>query len=391
MCDFCFGPLEVVYDYNAIHQIISRERIEKGPLSIWRYQDLLPVDWENAVDLNAGFTPMIKSKNLGKMLGLDNLFIKNDSVNPSFSFKDRVVAVASTKAIEFGFDTLACASTGNLAGAVAAHAARAGMRGVVFIPDDLEHGKFIGAAIYGCTIVAVDGSYDDVNRLCSEIADNYRWAFVNVNMRPYYAEGSKTLGYETIEQLGWRLPDHTIVPAASGELYTKIWRGFNEMVEMELVDGPVYTRMHLTQPQGCSPIVDAAQRNASQVKPIKPNTIARSLAIGNPAAGLYALKVIDESQGSSTAVPEEEIAEGIKLLAETEGIFTETAGGVVISALKQLVRQGLIQKHDKTVAFITGNGLKTQEVVEDVVQPLKIKPTFSAFEQAFAEVAVLQN
>jgi threonine synthase len=265
------------------------------------------------------------------------------------------------------------------------------MRGVVFIPDNLEYGKFIGAAIYGCTIVAVDGSYDDVNRLCSEIADNYRWAFVNVNMRPYYAEGSKTLGYETIEQLGWRLPDHTIVPAASGELYTKIWRGFNEMVEMELLDGPVHTRMHLTQPQGCSPIVEAAQKNATQVKPIKPNTLARSLAIGNPAAGLYALKVIAESQGTSTAVPEEEIAEGIKLLAETEGIFTETAGGVVISGLKQLVRQGVIQKDDTTVAFITGNGLKTQEAVEGVVQPLKIKPMFSEFEQAFNEVAVLQN
>ena len=391
VCDFCFGPLEVVYDYDAIARVISHQRIEKGPLSIWRYQDLLPVDWEKAVDLNAGFTPMIKSKNLGKLLGLDNLYIKNDSVNPSFSFKDRVVAVASTKALEFGFDTIACASTGNLAGAVAAHAARAGMRALVFIPADLEYGKLIGAAIYGATLVAVDGSYDDVNRLCSEIADNYRWAFVNVNLRPYYAEGSKTLGYEAAEQLGWRLPHHTIVPAASGELYTKIWRGFNELASLGLVEGPVHTRMHLTQPEGCSPIVQAFQRNGTQVKPVKPNTVAKSLGIGNPAAGVYALRVLRECKGTATIVPEEEVVDGIKLLAETEGIFSETAGGVVVSCLKRLAQQGIIQREDVTVAFITGNGLKTQEAVEGVVKPLKIKPSFSDFEQALNGVKIAQG
>ena len=238
VCDFCFGPLEPVYDYDSIARIISRERIASGPLSMWRYQDLLPVDGKDAVDINAGFTPLIKSKNLGKLLGLENLYLKNDSVNPSFSFKDRVVTVAATKALEFGFDTLACASTGNLACSVAAHAARAGMRAVVFIPADLEHGKVVGAAIYAPIVVAVKGSYDEVNRLCSEVADSYPWAFVNINMRPYYAEGSKTLAYEVVEQLGWKLPHHTIVPSASGSLFTKIWKGFNEMASLGLIDGP---------------------------------------------------------------------------------------------------------------------------------------------------------
>lgn len=389
VCDLCFGPLEVDYDYDAIAKVVTRDSIEKGPLSMWRYENFLPVDFNGAVDLNAGFTPMIKAKNLGEMLGLDNLYLKNDSVNPSFSFKDRVVAVASTKAIELGFDTLACASTGNLAGSVAAHAARAGMKGVVFIPADLEAGKLIGASIYGCTLVAVDGSYDDVNRLCSEIADNYRWAFVNVNLRPFYAEGSKTLGYETIEQLGWKLPDHAIVPAASGELYTKIWRGFNEMAELDLVEGPVKTNMHIAQARGCSPIVEAFLAKESQVTPVKPNTIARSLAIGNPAAGAFALKVAKDSYGTATAVPEPEVAAGMKLLAETEGIFTETAGGVVISCLKRLAEQKAISKADVTVVYITGNGLKTQEVVENVVSPIRISPTFDSFETTLGNLNIL--
>lgn len=389
MCDLCFGPLEVDYDYDAISKVVTRDSIEAGPLSMWRYENFLPVDFKDAVDLNAGFTPMIKAKNLGEILGLNNLYIKNDSVNPSFSFKDRVVAVASTKAIELGFDTLACASTGNLAGSVSAHAARAGMRGVVFIPADLEAGKLIGASIYGCTLVAVDGTYDDVNRLCSEIADNYRWAFVNVNMRPFYAEGSKTLGYETIEQLDWALPDHAIVPAASGELYTKIWRGFNEMAELDLISGPVKTNMHIAQAQGCSPIVEAFLTNESQVIPVKPDTIARSLAIGNPAAGAFALKVAKDSSGTATAVPEQEVEAGMKLLAETEGIFTETAGGVVISCLKRLAHQKTIGKDDVTVVYITGNGLKTQEVVEHVVAPVSISPTFDSFETTFGDLNIL--
>ena len=273
VCDFCFGPLEVVYDYETISEAVTTDEISRGPLSIWRYKDLLPASGDDPVDIMAGFTPMIKARNLGKRLGLNNLYIKNDSVNPSYSFKDRVVSVAATKAIEFGFETLACASTGNLACSVAAHAARAGIRSVVFIPSDLERGKVIGAAVYGPTMVAVDGTYDEVNRLCSEVGDNYPWAFVNINMRPYYAEGSKTLGYEVAEQLGWRLPDHVIVPSASGAMFTKIWKGFNELACLGLLDGvdamsfgadqntvhhpAVTTRMHMAQAEGCSPIVTA--------------------------------------------------------------------------------------------------------------------------------------
>ena len=386
VCDFCFGPLEPVYDYDAIARVISRDRIASGPLSMWRYQDLLPVDGKDAVDINAGFTPLIKSRNLGKLLGLENLYLKNDSVNPSFSFKDRVVTVAATKALEFGFDTLACASTGNLACSVAAHAARAGMRAVVFIPADLEHGKVVGAAIYSPLVVAVKGSYDEVNRLCSEVADNYPWAFVNINMRPFYAEGSKTLAYEVAEQLGWRLPQHVVVPTASGSLFTKIWKGFNELAALGLVEGSVETRMHLTQAGGCSPIADAFKSEDDVVKPVKPNTVAKSLAIGNPADGMYAIRCLRQSGGTAYAVPEEDVVDGMKLLAEEEGIFTETAGGVVVSGLKYLVKSGAIKRDEVTVAYITGNGLKTQEAVEDVVHPLPITPTMSSFEQALSSV-----
>ena len=381
VCDFCFGPLEVVLDYDAIAEVISRERIAAGPLSMWRYEDLLPADACDAVDLNAGFTPLLKAHNLGKALGLEELYLKNDAVNPSYSFKDRVVSVAATKALEFGFDTLACASTGNLAGAVAAHAARAGMKAFVFIPADLEMGKVIGSAIYGPTLVAVHGSYDEVNRLCSELADSYPWAFVNINMRPYYAEGSKTLAYEVAEQLGWRAPEHAVVPGASGSLFTKIWKGFQEFASLGLI-GPVGTRMHLAQAEGCSPIVTAYEAGITAIRPVKPDTIAKSLAIGNPADGYFALKTIEESTGSAYAVPEDRIVEGVKLLAETEGIFTETAGGVVISALKHLAKTGAIKRHEVAVAYITGNGLKTQEAVEEVVRPLSIQPTVSSFEAA---------
>jgi len=353
---------------------------------MWRYEDLLPVDGKDAVDINAGFTPLIKSKNLAKLLGLENLYIKNDCVNPSYSFKDRVVSVAATKALEFGFDTLACASTGNLACAVAAHAARAGMRAVVFIPADLERGKVVGAAIYSPIVVAVKGGYDEVNRLCSEVADNYHWAFVNINMRPYYTEGSKTLGYEVAEQMGWRLPHHAIVPSASGALFTKIWKGFNELASLGLVDGPVHTRMHMTQAAGCSPIVEAFKNEDDVIRPVRPKTVAKSLAIGNPADGIYALRTLRDSGGTAYAVPEEEVAAGMKLLAETEGIFTETAGGVVISGLKHLVKTGVIKRDEVTVAYITGNGLKTQEAVEDVVHPLDIIPTMSSFERALSSV-----
>jgi len=387
-CDYCFGPLEVAYNYEAISKVISRKKIESGPYSMLRYHDLLPIDLENAVEINAGFTPLMKCSNLGKALGLENLYIKNDSVNPTFSFKDRVVTVAATKAREFGFDTLACASTGNLACSVAAHAARAGMKAFVFIPADLERGKVVGAAVYNPTLIAVDGSYDEVNRLCSEIGDNYPWAFVNINIRPFYAEGSKTLAYEVAEQLGWKAPDHTVVPAASGSMSTKIWKGLKEFSNLGLI-GKVNTRMHVAQPEGCSPIIEAYDSKTLQVKPVKANTIAKSLAIGNPTDGIYALKTIQESKGSAVVAMESEIADSIKLLAETEGIFTETAGGVVISGLKRLVNEGKIKRDELTVAYITGNGLKTIEAVEDAVKPVFTKPNLEAFEESMHAGATL--
>ena len=381
VCDFCFGPLEVVYDYEAIGRVLSKERIQKGPLTIWRYRELLPVDAAEPVDLGTGFTPLIRAHNLGRALGLDELYVKNDSVNPTFSFKDRVVSVACTRAREFEFDTIACASTGNLAGAVAAHAAKAGMRAFIFIPEDLERGKIVGAAIYGPTLVTVKGGYDEVNRLCSELADSYAWAFVNINMRPYYAEGSKTLGYEVAEQLGWQAPAHCVVPLASGALFTKIWKGLHEFASLGLIP-EVRTRMHITQPAGNSPIVKAFEAEETRVRPVKPNTIAKSLAIGNPADGIYALQAVRESSGAATAVPEDDIVDGIKLLAQTEGIFTETAGGVAISGLKRLVERGEIKRDEPTVVFVTGNGLKTLEAVEDVARPISIAPTLASFEEA---------
>lgn len=382
VCEFCFGPLEVVYDYEQIKATTSRAKIEAGPRSMWRYADFLPADYNARTDINAGFTPLIRSRNLAETLGLDELYIKNDSVNPSYSFKDRVVSVAAAKALEFGFDTIACASTGNLAGAVSAHAARSGMSAYVFIPSNLEAGKVLSAAIYGATIVAVDGSYDVVNRLCSELADKYNWAFVNINVRPFYADGSKSLGYEVAEQLGWRYPVHAVAPAASGAMFTKIWKGLNEFADVGLIDGPVETRMHLAQAAGCAPIAEAFLEDRLMIKPVKPDSVAKSLAIGNPADGYYALKTIEASEGSAVVVPEHEVAAGVKLLAKTEGIFTEGAGGVVISGLKQLVESGMIKRSEPTVVYITGNGLKTVELVQDVVQPLHIKATVDAFEAA---------
>ena len=382
VCEFCFGPLEVVYDYDAINASTSREKIASGPRSMWRYADFLPADYNPVTDINAGFTPLIRSRNLAEELGLKELYIKNDSVNPSYSFKDRVVSVASAKALEFGFDTIACASTGNLAGAVSAHAARSGMKAYVFIPSDLEAGKVLTAAIYGATIVSVDGSYDVVNRLCSELADKYRWAFVNINVRPFYADGSKTLGYEVAEQLGWKAPVHAVAPAASGAMFTKIWKGLNEFADAGLIDTPVNTHMHLAQAEGCSPIASAYLDDRFIIKPVKPDSVAKSLAIGNPADGYYALKTIESSGGSAVVVEENEVSEGVKLLARTEGIFTEGAGGVAISALKKLAQSGTIKPNDQTVVYITGNGLKTVELVQDVVHPLLIEPTVDAFEAA---------
>ena len=388
VCEFCFGPLEVVYDYDAMREAVSRESIERGPASVWRYADLLPCDADAAVDIQAGFTPLIKAERLGEELGLRHLYLKNDCANPTWSFKDRVVTVAVTKAREFGFKTVACASTGNLANSVAAHAARAGLDAFVFIPSDLEQGKIVGSAVYGLNLIAVDGSYDDVNRLCSELAGKYPWAFVNVNVRPYYAEGSKTLAYEVAEQLGWRAPDHCIVPMASGSLYVKIWKGLQELAKLWLIDS-VQTKMSGVQAAGCSPIVSAWDAGTTNIRPVQPNTIAKSLAIGNPADGYYALGVMAESGGSGVAVSDDEIVAGIKLLAQTEGIFAETAGGVVVSGLKRLAESGRVDRDEVVVAFITGAGLKTQEAIRDeLVAPLRVEPTIASFEAALGEMNI---
>jgi len=387
VCEFCFGPLEVFYDYESLRRTLTRERIERGPPSMWRYADLLPADAEAAVDIGTGYTPLLRASNLGRLLGLERLYIKNDCQNPTWSFKDRVVSLAVTKAREFEFGTLACASTGNLANSVAAHAARAGMDAFVFIPADLEQGKIVGSAVYSPTLVAVDGSYDEVNRLCSELSDKYPWAFVNINMRPYYSEGSKTLAYEVCEQLGWRAPGHCIVPLASGSLYTKIYKGLKELAWLGLVDWRG-TRMSGAQALGCSPIVEAWDRQSLNIKPQKPNTIAKSLAIGNPADGYYALKTMSQSGGQGVAVSDDEIVAGIKLLAETEGIFAETAGGVGVAGLRRLIEQGHVDAQELVVAFITGAGLKTQEAVAPRLQPaLAVQPTITSFEDALSERA----
>ncbi len=373
VCEMCFGPLEVKYNYEEIKRTVSRKKIEEGPRSMWRYIDLLPVEGTALVGPHAGFTPMVHAKN-----------IKNDTVNhPTLSFKDRVVAVALTRARELGFETVACASTGNLANSVAAHAAAAGMTCYVFIPGDLEAAKVLGNLIYRPNVVEVEGNYDDVNRLCSEIAAEHGWAFVNINVRPYYAEGSKTLAFETIEQLGWRTPDQVVIPMASGSLLTKIWKGLNELHALGLVDA-VRTKINGAQAEGCSPIATAYKAGRDFFKPVKPKTIAKSLAIGNPADGYYALRATAESKGAMETVTDEEIVEGIKLLAQTEGIFAETAGGVTIGVLRKLVKQGVIKKPDVTVAYVTGNGLKTQEAVIDAVgRPVRIQPSLVSFEKTF--------
>ena len=383
-CDYCFGPMEVAYDYDAMRGVVTRESISAGPRSIWRYEALLPVDPEHRIDLQVGFTPLLRADNLARELGMRELWIKNDTMNPTWSFKDRVVAVASSRARQFGFETLACASTGNLANSVAAHAARGGMRAVVFIPHDLEAGKVLGSAIYDPTIVAVNGSYDDVNRLCSELADARHWAFVNINVRPYYAEGSRTLGYEVAEQLGWRKPDQCVVPMASGALFTKIYKGLSEFADLGLIDdSPV--RMYGAQAEGCSPIATAHAAGTMNVRPVKPRTIAKSLAIGNPADGYYALKVMQESGGGAVAVPDPEIVAAMKLLAECEGVFAETAGGVTLAALRKGLAEGRIDPEAATVIFITGGGLKTTDAVEgDVSRPIQIEGSLRSFEDAFA-------
>ena len=380
-CDFCFSPLEVSYDYKSMTKVVSREKFAAGPSTMWRYRHMLPVEGEE-VDIGTGFTPLVKADNLGFELGLKRLYIKNDCLNPTYSFKDRPVSVAATKAREFGFDTIACASTGNLAASVAAHAAKAKLKAYVFVPANVEPGKLVGAAIYNPVLITVDGNYDDVNRLCARVSQKYKWGFININLRPYYAEGSKTLGYEVAEQLGWRAPDCVVAPAASGLLFTRIWKGLDELAMFGLIE-PVNTHMYLTQAAGSSPIVNAFQAGTLHIHPVEPNTIATSIAMGNPADGSYALMVARQSGGGACAVTDEEAIAGMKLLAQTEGIFAEPVGGVVVAALRKLVAAKLIRKNELTVAFITGAGPRTQETVQDIVRPLAIQPTLESLEEVF--------
>ena len=384
VCEYCFGPLECNYDYEGIKKVVTRKSIENGPPSMWRYKDLLPIDEDPKVGFHTGFTPLVRAKNLGKALGVKNLYIKNDSVNhPTFSFKDRVVSVAISKAIEFGFDTVSCASTGNLANSVAAHAAEAGLKSCIFIPDGLEAGKILGTLVYGSQLIAVKGSYDDVNRLCSEIGANYNWAFVNINIRPYYGDGSKSYGYEIAEQLGWRTPDNVVVPVAGSSLITKIWKAFHEFEMLGLVDR-VKSKVFAAQATGCCPVTTAIKNGSENIIPVKPNTIAKSIAIGNPADGYYGIKTANKSGGYGEDVSDKEIIEAMKLLAETEGIFTETAGGVTVGVTKKLVQQGRIKPDETTVICITGNGLKTQEALADSFEaPVVIEPKVNNFEEVF--------
>ena len=382
VCEYCFGPLEVDYDYLAIKKKLTKELIASRPKNLWRYRELLPIDGEPIVGLHSGFTPLIKANNLAKELGVKELYIKDDSVcHPTLSFKDRVVSVAISKSKEFGFDTVACASTGNLANAVSAQAAEAGLRCFVFIPADLELSKIIASLIYAPKVVAVEGNYDEVNRLCTEIANKYKWAFVNINIRPYYSEGSKTYIYEIVEQLNWRAPQHIIVPVAGGSLISKIWKGLQELYKLGFIN-EVKTKIYAAQAEGCSPVVTAIKENSEIIKPVKPKTIAKSLAIGNPADGYYAFKTVKESGGWGEVATDEEIVEGIKLLASTEGIFTETAGGVTVAVAKKLIQQGVIPKDESIVISITGNGLKTQEAVSSkLLTPIRIKPNLNSFEE----------
>jgi threonine synthase len=384
VCEFCFGPLEVAYDYEAIAASVTREKIAAGPQTIWRYADLLPADSTAPVDLGAGFTPLVRADRLAAELGLGELWIKNDTVNPTGSFKDRVVSVALTRARELGFKVAACASTGNLANSVAAHAARAGMESFIFIPADLEQAKIVTTAVYAGTLVAVDGNYDDVNRLCAELASEHpSWAFVNVNVRTYYAEGSKTLAFEVAEQLGWQTPDHVVVPIASGSQLTKIHKGFDELYKVGLLDDEPHVRVSGAQATGCSPVATAFADGSDYIKPVKPSTIAKSLAIGNPADGWYALDVVRSTGGGIGSVSDDEIIDAIRLLARTEGIFAETAGGVTIATLKQLAEQGVVRADERVVAYVTGNGLKTIEAVAPYVGPTAtIAPSLEAFAQA---------
>ena len=384
VCSECLGPLEVSYDYAAVRGVMTRELIESRPRSLWRYQELLPVV-EPKTGFYSGFTPLVRAHRLARELGVAELYIKDDSVNhPTFSYKDRVVSVAATRAVELGFPVFGCASTGNLAGSVAAHAARLGLPCYVFIPHDLEPNKVLGAAIYGPTVVAVEGNYDDVNRLCTQIADRYGWGFANINLRSYYAEGAKTMGFEIVEQLGWRYPDHVVSPVAGGTLLPRIYKGMREMRDIGLAEGRL-PKIHAAQPAGCAPVVRALEAGQEFPDLVKPNTIAKSLAIGNPADGFQVVRVVNETGGAGAMVSDEEILDAIQLLAATEGIFTEPAGGTTLAATRALIARGTIKPDESVVVCVTGNGLKTAEVMSDRVEkPMRIGRSLSAFEKVVA-------
>jgi threonine synthase len=383
VCELCFGPLEVDYDYGAIAKAVTRERIESRPPNMWRYAELLPLDRVPERAPPVGFTPLIKADRLAARLGVREVWVKNDAVcYPTLSFKDRVVAIALAKAREFGFETIACASTGNLANSVAAHGAAAGIPAFVFIPHDLENHKVLGTLVYGARVVGIQGTYDEVNRLCAEIGDKYKFGFVNINLRPYYAEGSKTLAFEAAEQLGWRTPDHVVAPMAGGSLINKIRKAWKELGRVGLLTSECRTKIHGAQAAGCAPIVEAVRAGRDLIKPVKqPNTIARSLAIGNPADGFYAVQTINETGGYAAAPEDQEIIAAMRLLAETEGIFTETAGGVTVGAASKLIREGRIGKDDSVLLCITGQGLKTMDpLVSELRKPTVIPPNLAAFD-----------
>ncbi|MEI6321719.1 MAG: threonine synthase [bacterium] len=393
ICEFDFGPLEAAYDYEAIRGVLTREVIELRPKSMWRYRELLPIDGDPTVGTQVGFTPLVKSDRLAKKLGIREVWIKNDTVNyPTLSFKDRVVSVALSRARELGFEVVACASTGNLANSVAANAAAAGLKSYVLIPANLEQGKILGSLVYGTNVIGINGPYDQVNRLCSEIAGKYGWGFVNVNLRPYYAEGSKSMGFEIAEQSGWQLPRHTVVPMASGSLLTKIHKAYKEFIDLGIVEESDFF-IHGAQASGCSPISAAFKRGTEMVKPVQnPETIAKSLAIGTPADGYYALRSMKETGGSAEDCTDEEIVEGIKLLAEYAGIFAETAGGVTVACAKKLIETGKIPSNESAVLCITGHGLKTQEaIIGKVGEPRVIGPSLREFEALVADEVVLKS
>jgi threonine synthase len=389
VCERCFGPLEVAYAPRSSSDPAElRRRIQAGPHSLWRYSDFLPVQTPPRGTLPAGWTPLLRADRLAEHLGLGEVWVKNDAANPTHSFKDRVVSVAIARARELGYQTVACASTGNLANAVAAHAAAAGLESYVFIPHDLEEQKVLATGVYGTNLVSVRGNYDDVNRLCTELSAEHDWAFVNINMRPYYSQGSKTLAFETAEQLGFELPDRVVAPIASGSLFTKIARGFEEWIEAGLLTGDLPT-FHGAQARGCSPVATAFEAGQDFCRPVKPDTIAKSLAIGNPADGPYAIDLARRTGGSIEAVTDDEIREGVKLLARTTGIFTETAGGVTIAVLAKLAERGEIDPGDRVVAYITGEGLKTIDVARGTFEAWEIEPTVDSFEQARERVVAV--